>query len=186
MPFCGRCLRYPSWLNQQIRQARGIRPPARRPTRTPSRALLRAALTALTFRMASLEDRFGLPNLGRAASPGLNRFGLQVRNAGPHPRTIKSQAWRTHLLCRRPRRHGRPPGEIAVTARGHTQPSASYPERSGRRFEGSVLRDIDVAGMQSRWTRHASRGVCSRPRPATCGGIGSAAVRTPGTRNRVP
>jgi hypothetical protein len=43
-----------------------------------------------------------------------------------------------------------PQVESAVTARGHTRPSASYPERFGRRFEGGVLRDIDVAGMQSR------------------------------------
>lgn len=32
--------------------------------------------------LASIEDLFGLPYLGYAASPGLNRFGLDVYNAG--------------------------------------------------------------------------------------------------------
>jgi hypothetical protein len=32
--------------------------------------------------LASIEDLFGLPKLGYAASPGLNRFGLDVYNAG--------------------------------------------------------------------------------------------------------
>jgi hypothetical protein len=32
--------------------------------------------------LASLEDLFGLPKLGYAATPGLNRFGLDVYNAG--------------------------------------------------------------------------------------------------------
>jgi hypothetical protein len=32
--------------------------------------------------LASLEELFGLPKLGYAASPGLNRFGLDVYNAG--------------------------------------------------------------------------------------------------------
>ncbi len=31
--------------------------------------------------LASMEDLFGLPYLGYAASPGLNRFGLDVYNA---------------------------------------------------------------------------------------------------------
>jgi phosphatidylinositol-3-phosphatase len=33
--------------------------------------------------LASIEDLFGLPYLGYAASPGLNRFGLDVYNARP-------------------------------------------------------------------------------------------------------
>jgi len=52
--------------------------------------------------MASIDDRFGVPNLGRAASPGLNRFGLHVRSAWRRPGTIKPPAWRNRLLCRRP------------------------------------------------------------------------------------
>lgn len=31
--------------------------------------------------LASIEDLFGLPYLGYAATPGLNRFGLDVYNA---------------------------------------------------------------------------------------------------------
>ena len=31
--------------------------------------------------LASIEDLFGLPYLGHAATPGLNRFGLDVYNA---------------------------------------------------------------------------------------------------------
>lgn len=40
--------------------------------------------------LASMEDLFGLPYLGYAASPGLNRFGLDVYNAsvaGSGPRS---------------------------------------------------------------------------------------------------
>ncbi len=32
--------------------------------------------------LASIEDTFGLPYLGYAGTPGLNRFGLDVYNAG--------------------------------------------------------------------------------------------------------